>query len=44
MIGFLSGLFVADVQYNRIVGIVGRLALVRDSDGQICEGRQPPSR
>jgi hypothetical protein len=29
-IGFLSGLFVAHVQYNRIVGIVVRLALARD--------------
>jgi hypothetical protein len=26
MTGFLSGLFVADVHYNRIVGIVVRLA------------------
>ena len=29
-----SGLFVADVHYNRIVGIVIRLALTRDSDGR----------
>jgi hypothetical protein len=29
IIGFLSGLFVADVQYNRIVGIVIRLVLAR---------------
>jgi hypothetical protein len=34
IIGFLSGLFVADVQYNRIVGIVIRLALARGSDGR----------
>ena len=34
IIGFLSGLFVADMQYNRIVGIVIRLALERDSDGR----------
>ena len=34
IIGFLSGLFVADVQYNGIAGIVVRLALVRDSDGR----------
>ena len=32
IIGFLSGLFVAEVQYNRIIGIVIRLALARDSD------------
>jgi hypothetical protein len=34
VIGFLSGLFVADVQYSRIVGIVIRLAVTRDSDGR----------
>jgi hypothetical protein len=34
IIDFLSGLFVADVHYNRIVGIVIRLSLARDSDGR----------
>jgi hypothetical protein len=34
MIVFLSGLFVADVQDNRMVGIVVRLARARDSDGR----------
>jgi hypothetical protein len=29
---FLGGLFVADVQYNRIVGMVIGLALACDSD------------
>jgi hypothetical protein len=33
-IGFLSVLFAAGVQYNRIVGIVVRSALARDSDGR----------
>jgi hypothetical protein len=45
MIGSLSGLFVADVQDNRMVAIVVRLA--RGAIAmvvQICEGRQPPSR
>jgi len=34
VIGFLSGLFVAGVQSNRIVEIVVRLALARDNDGR----------
>ena len=34
IIVFLSGLFVADLQYNRIARIVIRLALAGDSDGR----------
>jgi hypothetical protein len=34
IIGFLSGLFVTDVHYNRVVGFVIGLALAGDSDGR----------
>ena len=43
---FLTGLFVADGHYNRIVGIVIRLPLARESDGyaKFLRVRQLPSR